>query len=121
MGCNFVNYIMIIDRFHCNALVLCPTCGGWGVVQRKGGNTLGVRHKDGTRCPTTWHPSFQIFARNVHSTVLRTNILKMKTSIRGGKYIVSEYQYLHKMAPNSKLNTTPNMSKSSNNKEVCFS
>lgn len=112
---------MMIDRFHCNALVLCPSCGGWGVVQRKGGNTLGVRHKDGTRCSTTWHRGFQLFAKNVHSTVLRTNILKMKTSIRDGRYVVVDYQYLDRIAPNAKPELKPPESKALTIKEACYS
>jgi hypothetical protein len=93
---------------------MCPTCGKWGSIQKHRKNTLCMRHRDDKRCAITWHRKFYIFAMNVHDTVCRTTLLRMRQDIRRGNYIIKGYNYLDKVTFNKSPKTKNNDVRSDN-------
>jgi hypothetical protein len=100
---NWVNFIVRIDKGQGNVLVLCPSCGQWGTVRIHCKNTLAMRHLGNNKCAITKYRDFYKFALNLHSTVCRANLTKMRKNIRKGKYVCGDYDYLDRVAPNMLL------------------
>ena len=103
MGCCWVNYVARIDSHHGNFFILCPTCGQWGSLFKKSSSScvrLGIRHRDETRCAITWHPEFTRFSENIYKTVFRIHVARLRKFIHDGSYIVEDYNYTLRCAPN---------------------